>query len=171
MRNDFLKWLRDVIAEHTLLQIIGTVPAAYLTGIGLQVVQGTEAMFDALPPLFWPISAAFLLSLILYRTVVVPIFQFCRNYRRRKRQEYQELVNSAFWHLAGTYKPETLNPESPGNPDAIKLLAQADADRLRAHMVQRKRLDIPPEIDVADMDSLREWFEFVRRERARVQAK
>ena len=60
------KWLVNLFTGHTVLQLIATVPTAYLTGLAFQFQQEAEAMFSAIPPLFWPVLAVLVLAVTVY---------------------------------------------------------------------------------------------------------
>ena len=60
------KWLVNLFTGHTVLQLIATVPTAYLTGLALQFQQEAEAVFSAIPPLFWPVLAILVLAVTVY---------------------------------------------------------------------------------------------------------
>ena len=164
MLGRLLKWLGVILAEHTVLRLIATPALAYLTGVGTQLQQGARDVLDAVPPLFWPILSALVIAVVFHATVVSPGVKRRREYK----MAYFKQVESAFGSLAGTYKPETLNPKRPGNPEAMKEQTQAHVDLLRARMMKHRRSNIPPGIDVSSTDSLREWYEFLRAERAKV---
>ena len=164
MLKRLLKWLGNLFAEHTLLQLVAAAPTAYLVGLAKQWEKGAGSMFDALPPLFWPILAILVLAVTVYPGFVAPIIK----YRRGKEQEYWDLVDRAYEMVSHAYKPGILNPEHPGNPNAIEEHAQNRADRLRPLLIGRRGPEgAPPEIDVRDKNSLRDWYNCLRRERAR----
>ena len=164
MIGRFLKWLGGILAEHTVLRLIATPAMAYLAGVVAQLQQGARDVLDAVPPLFWPVLSVLVIAVVFHATVVYPVIKRRREYK----MAYFKQVESTFGFLAGTYKPETLNPERPGNPAAMKEQTQAHVDLLRARMMKHRRSNIPPGIDVSSTDSLREWYEFMRAERAKV---
>ena len=114
--------------------------------------------------LFWLILSVLVVVVVFYATVIYPMI----NRRREYKVAYFEQVERVFDLLVMAYKPETLNPELPGNPEAIKEQAQNHVDLLRARMMKDRRSNIPPEIDVSSSVSLHEWYRFVRAERAKV---
>ena len=83
-----MKWLGSLFAEHTLLQLLAAAPAAYLVGVAKQWEKGAGVMFDALPPLFWPILAILVMAVTVYPGFVSPIVK----YFRAKEQTYWERV-------------------------------------------------------------------------------
>lgn len=57
MLKRFGKWLGNVFAEHTVLQFLATVPAAYLAGLMLEFKQGAIIILMLFLPfsgLYWP---------------------------------------------------------------------------------------------------------------------
>ncbi len=164
MPGRFLKWLGGKVAEHTVLRLIATPAMAYLAGVGAQLQQGARGVLDAVPPLFWPILSALVIAVVFHATVVSPVIKRRREYK----MAYFKQVESTFGFLAGAYKPETLDPKRPGNPEAMKEQTQAHVDLLRARMMKDRRPSIPPMIDVSSTESLRGWYEFLRAERAKV---
>ena len=164
MLKRLLKWLGSLFAEHTLLQLLAAAPAAYLVGVAKQWEKGAGVMFDALPPLFWPILAILVMAVTVYPGFVSPIVK----YFRAKEQTYWERVEQAYQLVSQSYRPSILNPAHSGNPHAIKEYAQNAVDVLRAQLIKKRgSKDIPPEIDVTDSDSLCDWYNYLRRERAR----
>ena len=164
MIGRFLKWLGGIFAEHTVLWLIATPAMAYLAGVVAQLQYGARDVLDAVPPLFWPILSGLVIAVVFHATVVYSVIKRRREYKIA----YFNQVESTFIFLTGAYKPETLDPKRPGNPAAIMEQTQAHVDLLRARMMKHRRSNIPPGIDVSSTDSLREWYEFMRAERAKV---
>lgn len=165
MLGRFWTWLAGVFAEHALLKLIGTVPVAYFAGLGVQFHQEATAMLDVLPPLFWPILAGLVLVVTGYHGLVGPIIKT----RREKERGYWDDVQSAYAYVSEAYKPEIMDPAKSGNPHAIKWYAQNRVDRLRPLLIRKRGAGaIPEEIDVANSDSLRSWYNCLRREKARM---
>ena len=163
MLSRFWKWFAGVFAEHTVLQLIAAVPAAYLTGLAIQLQQGAEAVLEALPPLFWPTLAILVLAVTIYSGFVLPIIR----HRRDREQVYWNLVNGAYQYVSQVHRPEILDPACPGNPHAIREYAQNRVDTLRPLLIKKRgSTRIPSEIDVMNPDSLCEWYNCLRRERA-----
>ena len=165
MLGRFVKWLGSVFAEHTVLQIIAPFPVAYLAGTGVQIMQGAEAMFDALPPLFWPILAILLLAVTVYPGFVLPFVKQAR----AKKKVYLAQVEDTYSQVSRIHKPETLNPHNPGNHQAMLELGQMAVDSMRPRLIHkyknRKDQIVPEPIDVESAESLREWYDFLRKER------
>ncbi|MCY4209092.1 MAG: hypothetical protein OXD29_14255 [Roseovarius sp.] len=81
MLKRFGKWLSNVFAEHTVLQFLATAPAAYLAGLMLEFKQGAIIVLNALPPLFWPILAVFVLAVLAYPGFIFPFVKKVRDTR------------------------------------------------------------------------------------------
>ena len=173
--KDALKWTAAVFAEHVVLQVIATPAFAYMGSLLLIWWKGEKAMFDAIPPLFWPILACFVILVTFYPGFVVPFLKWRRERENRKKErenawqnKFRENLEAAYLHVSHAYKPQIKNPKHPGNPSAIKEFAQNHSDIVRVILTERcRRRDIPSAIDVEDAESLREWYDFLRWERAR----
>ena len=164
MMKTFFKWLAGIFGEHVVLQLVASPAVAYGLGWIIAVQRGVEAMFDAVPPLFWPILATLVLLLTLYPGFIAPVIRW----RQRKKNSYFKEVEAVYRDVSRIHKPNILNPQDPGNPDAMKELAQRAVDVLRPKIIQkRKGIDIPLPIDVDDDRSLRQWYDFLRNERVR----
>ncbi len=164
MLKRLLKWFGNLFAEHTLLQLIATAPIAYFVGLAKQWGKGAGVMFDALPPLFWPILAILVLAVTVYSGFVLPFVKYFRG----KEKAYWEQVEQAYKLVSQSYRPNILNPEHPGNPHAIKEYAQNAVDILRPQLIKKRgSKDIPHEIEVTDNNSLSDWYNYLRRERSR----
>ena len=121
-------------------------------------------MFDAVPSASWPILAVLVLIVAVYHGCVYPIY---KKYRE-KSEAYRKEVEAAYERVSQAYKPTILNPAHPGNPNTIKELAQNAVDILRPKLLKkRKGTDIPQRIDVTDEHSLKQWYNYLREERAR----
>ena len=165
MLKRLLKWLGSLFAGHTLLQLVATVPTAYVVGIAEQWRKGAGVMFDNLPPLFWPILAILVIAVTIYPGFISPVLKHLRS----KEQAYWEQVDEAYRQVSHTYRPEILNPEHPGNPHTIREYAQNAVDILRPLLIKKRgSKEIPPEIEVTDENSLRDWYNYLRKERARL---
>ena len=160
-----LKWLAGLLAQHVFLQIVAAPFIAYGLGWIVSTWKGAEAMLDSLPPWFWPILATLVILVTVYPAFIVPIVEW----QRGRRTVYRAEVENAYGYVSQAYKPEILNREHPGNPEATKELAQNAVDELRPKLQRkRRRLTIPDVIDVDSRDCLREWYDFLREERARI---
>ena len=160
-----LKWLVNLFAGHTVLQLIATVPTAYLTGLALQFQQEAEAVFSAIPPLFWPVLAVLVLAVTVYPGFVLPFVTLVR----APKEKYRAQVETAYECVARAYKPWILNPEHPGNPLWMREEAQRAVDSLSPILIRkyknRKDDFVPFRINVESDESLGEWYEFLRGER------
>ena len=79
--------------------------------------------------------------------------------RKLRRRWLRGDVEKAYTALQGACEPETLNPESPGNPDAMKATARNLVNLLRPRL---KRASLyPPQPADKSEDSLRLWFQFL----------
>jgi len=85
--------------------------------------------------------------------------------RYRARKGLAEIVETVYQEFQNACEPETLHPDYPGNPSAIKATARNSANRLLLRF-QRSGFDPPPKCSVDDQ-SLRDWFMFV--EHVRIQ--
>ena len=158
-----LNWLGGILAQHTVLQLVATLPLAYLIGWGVEIGQGAKAVLDAPPPLFWLILAATVLAVTFYPAFVAPIVRW----RKSRREAYRQELDEAYIHVSHVYRPEVLNPAHPGNPHTIKECAQNSVDALRPKLVRKyTESDVPPMIDVKDEASVRQWYEYLRQKRA-----
>ena len=154
-----LKWLGELIAKHTILQIVGSAPLAYFAGVIVQAKQGAGTMLDTLPPLFWPIFAGLVLTVCVYGGIVSPVVKHLRG----KKQAFQERVEDAYQKVSHACKPEILDPAHPGNPHAIREYAQNAVDIIRPQLVKKRGYKkVPPEIDVTDRNSLYNWYNYLR---------
>lgn len=158
-----LKWLANAFTQHVVLQLVASPFIAYAFGLTVAVRSGAEVAFDAIPPLFWPSLSAIVIAVTLYPAFIAPTI----NWLQGRARAYPDRVDFVYVKVGGAYKPEILNPRDPGNPAAMKEEAQRDVDLLRPKLLKR-RDDVPPPIDVDDRDSLRQWYEYLRDERARV---
>ena len=164
MSKGLLKWFGGLFAEHTLLQLVATAPTAYGFGVAEQWWRGAGIMFDILPPLFWPILAILVMAVTIYPGFISPVLKHLRG----KEQIFWEQVEEAYQRVSHAYRPEILNQAHPGNPHAIEEYAQNAVDILRPLLIKRRGSeDIPPEIEVTDKNSLRDWYNHLRWERAR----
>ena len=96
-----LKWLVNLFAGHTVLLLIATVPTAYLTGLALQFQQEAEAVFSAIPPLFWPVLAVLVLAVTVYPGFVLPFVTLVR----APKEKYRAQVETAYEWVVCAYKP------------------------------------------------------------------
>lgn len=141
----------------------------------------------SVPPLFWP---AFWQCLILfvglvsgYHGFIAPVIQARRQKRQQAEQQaeqaqqqaqqqaaaYKQEVCDAYEKVAGVHNPGIFDPAHPGNPHAIKKLAQDAADALRPKLVRKYTEEgVPSMIDVENAISVHAWYGLLRRERARV---
>lgn len=161
--KDVLNWLATIFLQHVVLQLIASPFMAYALGWTLAIWGGVEVAFDSIPPLYWPTLSTIVIAVTLYPAFIAPTI----NWFHRRTRAYPNRVDSAYIQLGGAYKPEILNPLSPGNPAAMKELTQREVDLLRP-VILKRRDDVPPPINVEDHDSMRQWYEFLRDERARV---
>ena len=90
------KWLVNLFTGHTVLQLIATVPTAYLTGLALQFQQEAEAVFSAIPPLFWPVLAVLVLAVTVYPGFVLPFVTLVR----APKEKYRAQVETAYEWVA-----------------------------------------------------------------------
>ena len=123
-------------------------------------------MFEAIPPLFWPILAVLVFLVTGYHGLFLPVVEW----RQKKAESYRNEVEEAYKYVSWTYKPEILNPKEPGNPHTIRELAQNSVDLLRPKLLARYKtsISVPDPIDVDDGLSVTLWYEFLREERARL---
>ena len=158
----FLKWLAVAFARHFVIQLIFSPAFAYLSAWAIALLPGMDDTAATVPPLFLPILSGTVVAITLYPGFVAPAIE---RYQRRKNS-YRNRVNAVYIKVSGITKPEILNPNDPGNPAAMKELAQREVDLLRP-ILMKKRVDVPLEIDVDDEDSLWAWYAFLRDERVR----
>ena len=165
MVRRFFKWLVNVFAGHTVLQLIATVSVAYLAGLAVQFWQEAEAVFNAIPPMFWPVLAVLVLAVTAYHGFVSPFV----TQARATKEKYRAQVENVYELVSHVYKPEILNPNKPGNRAAMLEYAQRDVDSLRSKLIHkykdRKDRIVPRRIDVESPESLGEWYDFLREER------
>ena len=91
------------------MQLIATVPTAYLTGLALQFQQEAEAVFSAIPPLFWPVLAVLVLAVTVYPGFVLPFVTLVR----APKEKYRAQVETAYEWVVCAYKPWILTSEHP----------------------------------------------------------
>ena len=159
------KWLVKLLTGHTVLQLIATVPTAYLTGLALQFQQEAEAVFSAIPPLFWPVLAVLVLAVTVYQGFVLLFVTLVR----APKEKYRAQVETAYRYVARVYKPSILSAEDPGNHAWMLEEAQRAVDSLSPILIRkyknRKDVFVPLRINVEWDESLGEWYEFLRGER------
>ena len=156
MNKTVLKWLGGVIAEHTLLKMVATVPLAYFAGLAANAKKGVDAVFDALPPLFWPILAALILAAVIYPGFIAPVRK--KYHERKKRKE--NLLRHTYWMVKHAVNPSILDELNPdrGNRDKLFAIAQSTAYNFVSDCKEEgwwKDVSHPPPIK--DQDTLREW--------------
>ena len=165
MVRRFFKWLVNVFAGHTVLQLIAIVPVAYLAGLAVQFRQEAEAVFNAIPPLFWPVLAVLVLAVTAYPGFVLPFV----TQARATKEKYRAQVENAYELVSNVHKPEILNPNHPGNRATMLEYAQRAVDSLRSGLIHkykdRKDHIVPRRINIENPESLGEWYEFLREER------
>ena len=71
-----------------------------------------------------------------------------------------QLRASAYLRVRDAFRPETLNPDAPGNPHYMKELAKNAVNNLTSRLVVQG-LQTPSPIDVENSESLREWNEYL----------
>ena len=158
------KWLVNLFTGYIVLQLIATVPTAYLTGLALQFQQEAEAVFSAIPPLFWPVLAVLVLAVTVYPGFVLPFVTLVR----APKEKYRAQVETAYSYVARVYKPSILNPEDHGNHAWMREEAQRAVDPLWPKLIRkyknRKDVFVPCRIDVESDESLGDWYAFLRNE-------
>ena len=163
MLKKIRNWLGIFLAEQTIVQLFSVVPVAYSIGLTVEAWQGAKIMFGTLPPLFWPILAALVLAVTFYPGFIAPFVKS----RRLKLDAYRQELEIAYTNVSHAHKPGILNPKQPGNPHAIKEYAQNSVDALRPKLVRKhKNKGVPSIINMDDKSSIRQWYEFLRNERA-----
>ena len=81
------------------------------------------------------------------------------SYRKLHKLRLRQPANDAYMALQGACEPETLNPNSPNNPDAMKALARNLVNMLRPRL-KRAGLYPPEPADRTD-ESLQLWFHYL----------
>ena len=122
-------------------------------------------MIDALPYLFWPILACLVLAVTVYPGFIKPAVKLVR----ARKEHYRAVVKATYGDVLRVLKPKILNPNAPGNHQAMLELAQQSVDSLRPILIRKYKNDedrnVPSRIDILSEDSLRQWYEFLREER------
>ena len=158
-----VQWIAALLAEHVVLQFIAVPPLAYFLGLAAEAWQGAKTMFDSLPPLFWPMLAGLVLAVTFYPGFVSPRIKW----RRSKMKEYTQALEQTYFNVSQAHRPQILNPAHRGNPHAIKQNAQDAVDALRPKLMRKyKKRDVPAMIDMDDVVSVRQWYEYLREKRA-----
>ena len=79
--------------------------------------------------------------------------------KKIRRMRLRKGVEKAYIAVQGAYEPETLNPEHPGNPSAMRADARNYVNMLRPRL-ERAGLYPPQPLGVTD-DSLQLWFNYL----------
>ena len=127
------KWLVNLFTGHTVLQLIATVPTAYLTGLALQFQQEAEAVFSAIPPLFWPVLAVLVLAVTVCPGFVLPFVTLVR----APKEKYRAQVETAYEWVVCAYKPWILTSEHPDNSLWNREEAQRAVDSLSPILIRK----------------------------------
>ena len=183
------RWLVGWWRRTSSCSSSGTPLFGYALGWGVAQWQGRDVIFEALPPLFWPIVVGSGLVITTYHGYVVPAMRLVQHRRQAvtdlaaakaaqveeaqagRQRQYAALlqqVEATYAAVTAVYKPETLNPQHPGNTHAMQEIAQNQVDLLLPvlrGLYQETTTVVPPIIDVVAPDSLRQWYDFLRRER------
>ena len=102
---------------------------------------------------------------LLFGLASIGLFSLARDVRRaHQERRIQTAVRLAYSRVTRIHKPAVMNPDHPGNPTHMAEQAQQAVDDLTA-LFSRANEFHPGEIDVDDSESVREWYEFLRRRR------
>ena len=85
--------------------------------------------------------------------------------RSRRRLRLRKPVDDAFVNVRNAVEPETLNPTSPGNPDAIYVIARDSVTPL-CQPLRRAGFEPPP--SHPDREMLQLWLPFLAGVRERL---
>ena len=162
-----IRWLGNLIVGHTLLQFVATPPLAYFIGLVADNKKGAGAVFDALPPLFWPILAALVLTVTFYPGFIAPIRKWSREkeeredrLRRETKEEKDALLERTYWAVLNAFDPNILDETNPdiNNKSRLFALAIHAAD---GFVSKWEKDDIrPPPLE--DEDGLVSWHAYLR---------
>ena len=163
----FMKWLGELIAQHTLLQIVAAASLAYFAGVTTEIHKGAGAVFDALPPLFWPIFAALVLAATIYPGFIAPIRRGCQEKTQRtkelldeKKEQKRVLLEQTYWAVTHAHEPQILDKSNPDRENQSKLFAIA-VSRSDVFISQWKENEgMPPQLE--DEDGLVRWHVYLR---------
>ena len=155
-----LSWLLSIVAEHTLLKLVSSIPIAYFLGWATAACNGAKVMFNNIPPLFWPILAGLVLVVTFYPAYVAPVIK----QRKHREKILRASIESAYVKFRNACEPKTLNPASPGNPNFMEADARDYANMIRP-LLKDANLN-PPEICITTPVSLNEWFRYLEEVRA-----
>ena len=154
-------WVAQFIADYIVVQVLSSAPVAYLAGWAFQWAPepGRESMgLDSLPALFWPILCVLLSLITGYHGWISPIVRK----RGQRKEDLREDVEVALTYVSQARRPESLNPEHPGNPAAIRQAAENAADVVYDRISKILR-DPPNVINAEEQKSLEEWYAALRK--------
>ena len=156
-----MKWLRDLIAGHILLQLVATPPLAYFIGLVADTKEEAEAVFDALPTLFWPTLAVLVLAVTLYPGFISPI----RKCLRERESMKIALLEKTYWDVRFAFEPGAMDELHPDrNSGYPKLFAVAENSTDRFISQWGKSDDQPQQLQ--DEEGLVSWIVYLRGLRA-----
>lgn len=91
------QWIAARFAEHIFLQLLASIPLAYILGWIIAVKQGAMVMFGAIPPLFWPILAALIVLVTIYPGLISPVVEWWQAKAESYRNEVEEAYKYVSW--------------------------------------------------------------------------
>ena len=155
-----IKWLGNFFGQYTVLQIVTTAPVAYFASLGAEARKGANTVFDALPPLFWPILAALILAVVIYPGFIAPIRRKCHENKKKKA----ELLRHTYWMVKHSVNPNILDKSNPDreNKDKLFAIAQSTAYNFVSECKEKgwwKDVAFPS--PVKDQDTLLEWERYL----------
>ena len=121
LMSAFLKWAGGLVAKEIVLRLIATSPMAYGVGLIVEAWKGADLIFDALPPLFWPILATLVFAVTAYSGFIAPIVEKYRDARKRKRL----LLKNTYWAVKHAITPTILDESNSDRTNVDKLFAIA----------------------------------------------
>ena len=162
-----MKWIANMVGQYSILQIVTTAPMAYFAGLVVEVKRGAGIVFDALPPLFWPIFAALVLLVAGYHGFAVPAI----NRQQERKNKKDELLRHTYWMVKHAVNPKILDESNPDRENADKLFAIAQSTLFNFVADCKKEgwwKDASFPQPVKDQDTLLAWERFLMELRERV---
>ena len=138
----WLKGLLTLVAalltREIILQIISTIPAAYLLSVTIEFALGAILAADTISPLFRPILSILLLAVLFRPAFVVPFMEW-RNRPSQLRLEIEE----AHKLLSYIYEPDRIPTDCPYNYTQIAQLAEDKVNDLIQKLPKEFRHYLP----------------------------
>ena len=169
-----LRYLGKILFEEYFI-LSSLTGASYLVGLVVSFYSKEgKVVFNAIPPLFWPIlSASIILAGIGFRV---------RDYQEDKKRKvkakhdaYYERVRSTFESVKGVYEITWKDPNNYQLLFTPRLKALEKVRSLHYELSKKEKEKkgmypiFPQKIDINSLDSIWEWYVFLVDEKARIE--